>query len=261
MKPDGTEASFNGVKASGNGSYEIDKNKKQYIKFTSSGSGAQSTLHADDNSSGVYEVVLDYKKISESTPAGKDHDADTKMPFYVLDRYGVTSVKKRPDGTFAGSFKLRIVFGDAVAKVEAPAVGTEFEADGLKFTVTSADEVEFTGAADKKIKKVVIPDETEYQNVKFNVTSIANKALSGYKKLTNVTVGKNVTKIGKAAFSKSKKLKNVKINSASLKEIGKKAFYKNSKKLTVKVPKAQFKSYRKLFKKAKLSSVKLKKMK
>ncbi len=261
LNPDGSEAAFNGVKSSGNGSYEIDKNNNQYIKFTSSGSGAQSSLHADDNSSGVYEVELDYKKIAASTPAGKDHDADTKMPFYVLERYGVTSVKQKPDGTFAGSFKLRIVFGDAVVKVEAPAVGTEFEVDGLGFTVTSADEVEFTGAANRKVKKVEIPDEVEYQKTKFKVTSVGNKALCGYKKLKSVTVGKNVTRIGKAAFSKSRKLKSVKISSAALTEIGKKAFNKNSKNLTVKVPKAQFKAYKKLFKKEKLSSVKLKKMK
>ncbi len=141
------------------------------------------------------------------------------------------------------------------------AVGTDFVDNGYSYKVTAADEVTFAGSQNKALKAVNIPDSVVYQGTTFKVTAIADKALFGNKKVTSVTVGKNVKTIGASAFAKCGKLKNVKIDATNLEKIGKKAFNKNSKKLVVKIHKASFKSYKKLFKKAKLSKIKLKKIK
>ncbi len=146
-------------------------------------------------------------------------------------------------------------------KTEEKVLDTEFVEGGYSYKVTGKDEVTFEGAADKNVKTVNIPATVNHQNVDYKVVAVANKALSGYKKLTTVTVGENVKTIGKSAFYKSGKLKTVKIKSDSLTKIGKKAFGKNSKKLVVKVSKDKYAAYKKLFKKAKLISVTIKKSK
>ena len=72
------------------------------------------------------------------------------------------------------------------------------------------------------------------------MTSVADNAFSGNKKLTSVTIPASVTKIGKGAFRKCSALKTVTI-SKSIKEIGKDAFRdcKSLKKITFKGTKVQ----------------------
>ena len=110
-------------------------------------------------------------------------------------------------------------------------VGKTFTAGGVKYKITkcseSAKTVAVTGASSKKIKKLTIKASVSYEGMKFNVTSIAKKAFSGYKNLKTIT-----------------------IKSTKLTSIGKNAFKGIAKKATFKVPKSKKKAYKKLIMKS-----------
>ena len=154
--------------------------------------------------------------------------------------------------------------------------------EGVTYMVTGAalqsETVEFSGVDTSK-KKVVIPDEVLIDGVSYKVTSIADGAFKGDKKLQTVNIGSNVTSIGNKAFYKCNKLtkvtipasvkkigkkafygcstvKNIKIKSAKItkKGIGSKAFYGINDKAKIKVPKKKTAVYKKLLKKAGVSS-------
>lgn len=106
-----------------------------------------------------------------------------------------------------------------------------FQAKNIKYTVTSAKEVKVTGPTKKSIRSVTIPATVKYRGITYEVTSIGSKA-----------------------FYNCKKLKTVTIKSRKLKSVGKNAFKGIYKKAKVTVPKSKYKAYRKLLKKAGLSS-------
>ncbi|WP_026497638.1 leucine-rich repeat protein [Butyrivibrio sp. WCD2001] len=199
-----------------------------------------------------------YKKSKEETPAPapvKEEEKTTK------EETTAPSTEKKEDQQKTTETEQKAPETEKKAEtVETAALDTEFEENGYSYKVTADGEVSFVTVADKKVKSVNIPDSVTHQNVEYKVTSVADKALYNCSKLKNVTVGANVKTIGASAFAKSKKLKTVTIKSASLTSIGKKAFSKNDKKIVVKVSKANYKKYKKLMKKAGMSSVKLKKI-
>lgn len=86
-------------------------------------------------------------------------------------------------------------------------------------------EVVYKATADKNAKTITIPPTVTINDKVYKVTAIADKAFSGCKKLTKVTIGKNVRTIGSSAFSGCSKLKTVSIGS-NVTAIGDKAFYK-----------------------------------
>ena len=109
-----------------------------------------------------------------------------------------------------------------------------------------------------KKAKFVIPAAIKSRNYTFKVTSIANKAFKGDKKLKKVVIGKNVQVIGKRAFSGAKNLKTITIKSKSLKSVGKNAFKGIHKNCKIKVPAKKLNSYKKLLrKKGQKDSVKI----
>ena len=77
------------------------------------------------------------------------------------------------------------------------------------------------------------------------VTSIGKKALSNYKSLKSVTIGKNVTSIGQNAFSGCKKLKKITIKSTKIKTFGKNCIKNIYKKATINCPKSCKSKYKK----------------
>ena len=133
------------------------------------------------------------------------------------------------------------------------ATGTQLVSNTLKLKVTSSNEsnptVAYTGTTNKKAKSVTIPEKVQVDGITYAVTSIAEKAFSGNKNITKLTITKNITSIGSSAFSGCKNLKKVTIKSMSLKSIGKNAFKGINKKATIKVPKKKYKEYKKLFSK------------
>ena len=113
----------------------------------------------------------------------------------------------------------------------------EVTIDGVTYKVTSIADNAFKG--NKKLKKVVVGS---------NITSIGKNAFAGCTSLTSITIGKNVKKIGKNAFTGCKKLKSITIKTKKLttKTVKKGAFNGISKKVVVKVPKSRYKTYKKL---------------
>ncbi|MDE7424236.1 MAG: leucine-rich repeat protein [Lachnospiraceae bacterium] len=175
-----------------------------------------------------------------------------------------------------------------VTESPAPSPITTVINKGTKITVgnniyavtnTAKKTVSFSGLVKKTKKKVTIPATITYNGQKYKVTSIGEKAFSGNKKVTTVTIGKNVTdigakafykctklakitipskvnKIGKQAFQGCSKLKNITIKTTKLttKNVGSKAFKGIAKKVVIKVPKSKKKVYQKLLRKKGISN-------
>lgn len=117
-----------------------------------------------------------------------------------------------------------------------------------RVTDSAKKQAEVLGPVNKLMKTVTIPASVKIKGETCSVTGVANKAFSGMKKLTTVTIGKNVQKIGKRAFYNDKKLKKITIKSKMLKKVAKDALKKTYAKGTIKVPKSKKKAYAKLFK-------------
>ena len=149
---------------------------------------------------------------------------------------------------------------------KAPVKGTKLTDKTFIYTVTkaasddgkTAGEVAVKSLLKKTLKKANIKATVTIDGYKYKVTSVANKAFKGAKKLKNVTIGKNVKKIGAKAFFKLKKLTKVTIKSKKLPKIGNKAFVKKGKKITIKVNAKLKKKAKKALKKAKCKGVKVK---
>ena len=168
---------------------------------------------------------------------------------------------------------------------KVPAKGTVQTVGDLVYIVTvsdaSAPEVAVKQSADKAAKKITVPATVVINGCTCKVTAIADNALKGNKKLTDIkmtgeitSIGKNafagctalksitipekVTRIGANAFKGDKKLKKITVKSAVLKTVGKNALKGIYKKAVIKVPKKLKKSYAKLFgKKGQNPSVKV----
>lgn len=133
-----------------------------------------------------------------------------------------------------------------------------------KKAIYKVREVNATGGTVMLVKrnskkaKFVIPATIKSGNYTFKVTSIANKAFKGDKKLKKVVIGKNVQVIGKRAFEKAKNLRSITIKSVSLKKVGRSAFKGIHAKAKIKVPAKKLKAYKRfLKKKGQKSSVKI----
>lgn len=95
---------------------------------------------------------------------------------------------------------------------------------------------------------VTIPTTVTIDKVTYKVTSIADSAFKGNKKIKKVVIGSNIVSIGKNAFNGCKKLKTLIIKTKKLtaKSVAKGAFKGIGKKAVVKVPKSKYKAYKKL---------------
>ncbi|WP_026671064.1 leucine-rich repeat protein [Butyrivibrio sp. AE3006] len=238
--------------------YTMSTTPNQSIRFYTSGD--HMIFYADPRTSvGTYEAVVTKNSMRKGLTK-EDIEEVFEMAEYF---YGI----KATDSNGERYFKVKLLFQNPTsAYVRLSANGTverivrdkQFTENNCSYTWINDEEVAFTGVTTKS-KSVYIPDTVTHQGFTYKVTKVADKALFNNGKVTSVTVGANVKSIGKSAFEKCKKLKKVKINSTVLSSLGKKAFKKNSAKLTVKLPKAQYRSYKRLFKKAGMASIKLKK--
>lgn len=143
---------------------------------------------------------------------------------------------------------------------EAPAATTKIVTKGKKASVgnnkykvtlpgSSKAEVAFIGTK-KDTATVVIPKTVKIDGVTVKVTSVADNAFTGNKKLKKVTISSNITKVGKNAFKNCKNLKKITITSTKIKNIGKNAFKGIPKNVEIIVPKKKYKEYKKLLLKA-----------
>ncbi|MCR5419245.1 MAG: leucine-rich repeat protein [Lachnospiraceae bacterium] len=138
--------------------------------------------------------------------------------------------------------------------------GTQLRDAGkdILYRITSASakdpQVELTSLKGAK-GKVTIPDTVKVRGIRYKVTSIAQGASAGNKKITQITIGKNVVSIGKNAFKGCSKVKKIIVKTKKLKKKKVKAgaFAGLKKTVTVKVPASKLKSYGKIFRSRGLS--------
>lgn len=116
------------------------------------------------------------------------------------------------------------------------------------YKVTGKKTVQYIKSSVKNVKTVNIPATITVNKVKYQVTSIAEKAVKGNKKLTKVVIPASIRSIGAQAFAGCKNLKNITIKTPYLtkKKVGAKAFKGISAKAVIKVSKRQFKAYQKM---------------
>ena len=148
-----------------------------------------------------------------------------------------------------------------IPATEAPKKNTETTQKPLKvgtkitdkkskavYKVTGKNTVQYIKSTVKNVKTVNIPATITVNKVKYQVTSIAAKAVKGNKKLTKVVIPASIRSIGAQAFAGCKNLKNITIKTSYLtkKNVGAGAFKGISAKAVIKVSKKQFKAYQKL---------------
>lgn len=159
-----------------------------------------------------------------------------------------------------------------------PAVGSKFKAGTLSYRIISISAASKTGtvwvaktSANRKMKKVSVPNSVRYQNFTFKVTGVEKNAFKkasklktvklgnnvktisagafrDCKKIKKVTIGTGLVTIGKQAFQNDKNLKTVIIKSKKLKKVGTAALKGVHKNAKIKVPKTKLKAYKKKFK-------------
>ena len=187
----------------------------------------------------------------------------------------VTVVTK--DGGYKAECKVTVADGyDPTVVGTVSSVGTVRAVGSFICEVTSdaadAPQVSISQPLDTDESAVILPVSVTIEGVTYQVTSIADNAFKGNKKLKSITIPETVRVIGKNAFSGcsslkkvtipagvreigtnafrgNKSLKKITVVSKVLKKIGKNAFKGIHKKAVIKVPKKQKKAYQKLFKK------------
>lgn len=201
------------------------------------------------------DVTLDDKAVVEAARAA--YDALTDAAKAKIDKDSVVvleaaeaKIKELEDAQKAAE---QIVTDEGTPTYNAtPAakgdlVASKDTSDKSKYTVTDSNKsnptVAFTGTSDNKATKVTIPATvTDENGITYTVTKVADNALKGNKKVTNVTIGTNITEIGKNAFANCSKLKKVTINSSKITKIGASAFSGDKALTSVNLSKSKIKT-------------------
>lgn len=128
--------------------------------------------------------------------------------------------------------------------------GDEVDVKGVRYRVTDAKkkQAEAFDVSNRSLANIHVMNAVKINGVTCKVTSIADHAFEGMKRLRKVLIGKNVTSIGKKAFLGDKKLTSITFRSPKLSKIGKNALKGVSAKAKVFVPKGRVKAFRKLLK-------------
>ena len=224
----------------------------------------------------------EYTSVPEVTVSPQTSETSTTIPIItkkptanpIVTPSTTEKATMQPTATLSASEKPAA--SSAVVKKE-----TKITVGNNIYTITNVSKrtVSFYGLVKKNTKKATLPETITYNGKKYKVTAIREKALSGNRTITAVTIGKNVTdigakvfykcvkltkmtipskvnKIGKQAFEGCSKLNLITIKTTKLteKNVGKAAFKGIAKKAVIKVPKSKKKVYQKMLKKKGISS-------
>lgn len=181
-----------------------------------------------------------------------------KRTFSLEHNWDGGVVTKEPTVSSAGTETFTCLSCKTVKTKKIPAVrlkkGKTYQVGAYKYKMTNASKngkgtVALIGTTMKKsaLTTLKAASTVKIGGVKFKVTAIENRAFSGCKKLTSVTVGKHVKTIGTEAFKNCKKLKTITIKSRSLTRVGKNAIRNIAKKAVIKVPSGKRTAYKRLF--------------
>lgn len=124
------------------------------------------------------------------------------------------------------------------SKLKLPKKGTKVLYAGTQYKITKSSRSKGTVEyikTNKKVSKVVIPETINLDGITYKVTSIADNAFKGDKKISILVIGKNVTKIGKRAFYKCTNLKKLMLGS-NLVSLSESAFEKCTALTSVVIP-------------------------
>ena len=178
-----------------------------------------------------YDVVISIPDYTVYVPAEKDEDK--KIDDIKTEDNKVEEKTAKQDNTTQKNSEKKTDTQKS-SNVTPLAKGKTFKSGGMIYKVTSTKngsyQVGLIKNNNKSAKRVTVKDSVKYKSVTYKITSIGSSAFKNNKKLETVTLGKNISKIGKPAFKGCAKLKKIK------------------------VPKSRLSRYKKLLKKAGLSS-------
>lgn len=189
---------------------------------------------------------------------------------HVLLREGIDYILEYKNNIIPGKATLTIIgknkyTGSVSKSFEILAArGKTYKVGKYMYKVTNAStktgKVTLLKPTKKTLKSVVIPATVKIGSRRYKVTQIAANAFKDNRKLTNVRIGNNVAKIGDKAFSGDKKLTKITVSSKLLTRVGKNAFKNINKKAVIKAPASKLNKYKKIMKnKGQSSTVKIKK--
>ena len=134
-----------------------------------------------------------------------------------------------------------------IPKLKLPTSAT---VKGIKYTFDNKKFIaKATGAENKAVTVISIPNTIKANGKTYTVTAIANNAFKNYSKITKVTIGKNVVSIGVNAFNGCKKLNSIIFKTTTLKTVGSNAFKGIDANATIKCPKGLKADFEKLLRK------------
>lgn len=198
--------------------------------------GAYKKINITTNPSDVYYINFQYGSSDTSV-------AEVNEYGYIYAKKAGTAVIGVYEGS-TGKMKFCKVTVKAVVKK-----GSEFAIDGLQYkvlTIGNRKTVSCIGFSGESKKTLTIPDSITYQNMKYKVTAIGEKAFLKDTKLNKIIIGKNITTIGEKAFYQCKKLKSFVVKTEKLSKVGNQALEKTNKDMVISVPKGKEKQYKKL---------------
>lgn len=187
--------------------------------------------------SATEEGICTYKCLNDGCQKTKTEKiaklSKTEEPSKNLKKPSIEDLKKN-----TGNTKKILKVGTKITDKKSKAV----------YKVIGKNSVQYIKSTVKNVKTVNIPASITVNTIKYQVTSVATKAVNGNTKLTKVVIPSSIRSIGAQAFAGCKNLKNITLQTVYLtkKNVGAGAFKGISAKAVIKVPKKQLKVYQKM---------------
>ncbi len=219
--------------------YEVIPKLESGNDDTQNGQGnTQNGQSGQDDTQNHDQTDLDDTQSEKQTDGNDMTRSDRTKDEHSGDTYDETNETDDPvhkDGVDFSDAEYATFDGLSGAEYDTRFDGEEsgtFIVSGLEYRITDESKVMVSALVKKNRKNVEIPGSVAYQDKKYKVVGISDKAFMKAKKMTSVSIPNGVESIGSKTFYGCKKLKEVKIGSG-LRSIGRSAFGNCSKLKTV----------------------------